>query len=57
MVDRVIGCLALAVLVAFLAVIVGFVPEPALAVVMLVVAALAAYDFYGALFRKSGDDR
>jgi hypothetical protein len=52
MVDRIIGIAALAVLVAFLGVIVGFVPDVDLAIVIVIVAAMASYDFYLTLFPK-----
>lgn len=51
MIDKVIGLLALAVLVAFFGILVVFVPDVDLILVVGVVAAMAAYDFYLTLFK------
>lgn len=54
MLDKLIGLFALLTLVAFLAVIIVFVPEIDLTIVLLFVIALAAYDFYWAELRGGG---
>ena len=53
-VDRVLAVFSLAVFVAFLGIIVYFVAEADLAIVVLIVIAMAAYDFYRSAFRGSG---
>jgi len=55
--DRIIGIVALLVLIAFTGVLLVFVPDIDLAVVVVVVALLAAYDFYLMLFKEGGNGR
>lgn len=50
--DRILAALSLALLLAFLGVLVGFVPELDLAAVVVVVGLMAGYDFYLSLRRK-----
>lgn len=52
MVDKVIGLLALGVLLGFFGILVGFVPDPELIMVIGVVAAMAIYEFYTTLFKN-----
>lgn len=54
MLDRIIGIAAIAVLTGFMGILVGFVPDPDLAIVIAIAVAMAGYDFYRALFRKAG---
>jgi hypothetical protein len=54
--DRILGVLALAGFLAFLGVLIGFVPEPDLIVVCIVVASLAAWDFWK-MIRRRGSSR
>jgi len=55
MLDRILGLAALAALIGFMGILVGFVPEIDLIIVIAVVVALAGYDFYWALFtRRNG---
>lgn len=53
-VDRVLAVFSLAVFVAFLGIIVYFVTEADLAIVVLIVIAMAAFDFYRTVFRGNG---
>jgi hypothetical protein len=57
MVDRFIGIAAFAVLLAFMAVLFGFIPEFDLAILIVVVGALAGYDFYLMLFKRQRNGR
>ena len=57
MMDKVAGLVALAILAAFLGVVVAFVPEPDLAAVSLIVVAMAAYDLSRSTFRRSNGGR
>jgi hypothetical protein len=50
--DKVIGVLALLAVIAFLGVLVGFVPDVDLIIVCAVVVALAAWDFWRMLRRR-----
>lgn len=52
MLDKVLGLVSLAALVAFLGVVVGFVPLPDLAAVIGLVLAMAAYDLHRSTFRR-----
>lgn len=54
MTDRIIGIAALGVLIAFVGIIIGFVPDLDLFVVMAVVVAMVGYDFYLTLFKGDG---
>jgi membrane protein implicated in regulation of membrane protease activity len=54
--DKVVGTLALAAFVAFLAVVVGFVPVEDLIIVFVLVACMAGYDFWRTLRRRSGNN-
>ncbi|MEO3430379.1 hypothetical protein AAFN88_16095 [Pelagibius sp. CAU 1746] len=54
-IDKVIGVLAVAVLLGFFGILVGFVPDPELIAVIVVVAVMAIYEFYVMLFKtKNG---
>lgn len=57
MLDRTIGLAALALLVGFMGVLLGFVPRLDLIAVVVVVVLMAGYDFYRALFAKRNDRR
>lgn len=57
MLDRIIGILAFAVLVGFMGVLLGFVPDVDLAIVVVVVALLSGYDFYLMLFKNNEKKR
>ncbi|MEQ8815163.1 MAG: hypothetical protein RLO51_20340 [Thalassobaculum sp.] len=50
MLDRTIGLSALALLIGFMAILIGFVPHPDLIAVIVVVVLMAGYDFYRSLF-------
>ena len=50
--DKVIGVAAIAVLVGFLGILVGFVTDIDLLIVVTVVTVMAAYDFYLMLFKS-----
>ncbi len=53
--DRIIGIAALALLVGFMGILIGFVPEIDLGIVLTVVVVMAGYDFYRSLFaRRNG---
>lgn len=52
MIDRVLGSVALLVFAGFLGVLVWRAPLPDLAVVLAVVFAMAAYDFWLSLFKR-----
>lgn len=55
MLDKIVGIAAFAVLVGFMLILFGFVPDVDLAIVIVVVALLAGYDFYLMLFKKTGN--
>jgi hypothetical protein len=56
MLDRMLGLLALASLIGFMLILMWFVPDIDLAIVIVVVALLAAYDFWVTLFKpKNGN--
>ncbi len=57
MLDRIIGIVALASLLAFFAVLPAFVRSLDLVAVLAITAALAGYDFYVSLFRRNNRDR
>lgn len=52
MIDKIIAIAALAMLVGFMLILVGFVPSADLIVVVVVVSVMAAYDFYLMLFKR-----
>ena len=52
MLDRIIGLAAIAILIGFMGILVGFVPSIDLVIVIAVVVAMAAYDFYLSLFKS-----
>lgn len=52
MLDKILAIFALACLVLFLGVLVYFVPLPDLTIIIGIVAAMAAYDFYRQLRRR-----
>jgi hypothetical protein len=52
MTEKIIAIVALASLIAFLGVLIGFVPEVDLTIVILLVCAMACYDFFLTLFGK-----
>src|SRR3546814_17814334 len=54
--DKIIGAAAIVVLVGFLAILVGFVPNLDLLAVVALVSLLAAYDFYQLLFKRDSGD-
>lgn len=55
MMDKFLGFAAMAMLIGFMGIIVGFVPSVDLIIVTVVVVALAGYDFYYMLFKKNGN--
>lgn len=54
MLDKTVGLAALAVLIGFMGILVAFVPDIDLVIVIAVVVALAAYDFYRSMFTSRG---
>lgn len=56
MIDKVLAAVSLAGLIAFMGIIVWFVPEPDLTIVTILVLAMAFRDFYYAVFRGKGSD-
>jgi len=56
MLDRVIALAALATLIGFMLILVGFVTDIDLIVVVIIVGAMAAYDFYLTAFKRSNGD-
>ena len=50
--DRILGVLALGLLIGFLGVLVSFVPELDLIIVVVIAISLAGYDFFLSLFRQ-----
>ena len=57
MIDKIMAILGLATFMAFLGVVVVFVPEPDLIVVVTFVSVLAIYDFWSALRAPGKGDR
>lgn len=57
MIDKIMAILGLATFMAFLGVVVVFVPEPDLIVVVTFVSVLAIYDFWSALRAQGNGDR
>ena len=57
MIDKIMAIMGLATLIAFLGVVVAFVPELDLIVVVVFVSALAIYDFWSALRAQGNGDR
>jgi len=57
MVDKFVGVAAFVVLVAFMAVLFGFIPDFDLGLLIVVVGALAGYDFYVMLFKRQRNGR
>ena len=55
--ERLIAVIALACLVGFMAIVLGFVTEPDLIVITIIVLVMAGYDFYLQLFRKPKDPK
>ena len=53
--ERLIAVLALACLLGFMAIVLGFVTEPDLIVITIIVLLMAGYDFYLQLFREKND--
>lgn len=52
MIDKAIALAALALLIGFMAILVGFVPEIDLTIVVVIVVAMACYDLWRSLWRK-----
>ena len=52
MLDKIIGLSAIVVLIAFMGILIGFVPDIDLVLVIAIVVAMAGYDFYISLFKK-----
>ena len=52
MIDKVLAIAAILTLVAFVGVVVWFVPEPDLMIISVIVLVMAAFDFYLLKFRK-----
>ena len=52
MMDRTLGLLALSTLIGFMLILMWFVPDVELAIVIVVVAVLAGYDFWISLFKR-----
>lgn len=57
MLDWLIGIAAFVVLVAFMLVVFVFIPDFDLGLLVVVVSALAGYDFYLMLFKRQGNGR
>ncbi|MEQ8355977.1 MAG: hypothetical protein RH942_10615 [Kiloniellaceae bacterium] len=57
MLDRIIGVTAIAVLIGFMAILIGFVPDVDLIIVIGVVCLMAVYDFYLMLFRNRNGEQ
>ncbi|GAB4225358.1 MAG: hypothetical protein Tsb0032_31270 [Kiloniellaceae bacterium] len=57
MLDKVLGILAIAILMGFMGILIGFVPDVDLIIVAVVVVVMAAYDFYRTLFKRSNGGR
>lgn len=57
MMDKIMAVLALATVIAFLGVVVVFVPEVDLMVVVVLVSALAIYDFWRSLRQQKNNDQ
>ncbi len=57
MMDKAIVIAALVLLIGFMAILIGFVPEIDLTIVVVIVVAMACYDFYRELFGKRNGDR
>lgn len=57
MVDKFVGIAAFAVLLAFMIVLYVFIPDFDLGLLIVVVGALAGYDFYVMLFKRQGNGR
>ena len=57
MIDKIMAILGLATFMAFLGVVVAFVPEPDLIVVVAFVSVLAIYDFWTTLSAQGKGDR
>lgn len=55
--DRLFAIIALATLIGFLGVVVGFVPEPDLIIVFVIVIAMAIYDFWKTIGPKPKSDQ
>ena len=56
MLEKIVGVLAMAVLLCFLGILVAFVREPALIVVIAIVVVMGAADFYFTLFKDRKSD-
>lgn len=54
MLDKIVATISLLMLIAFTGTVIGFVKEPALAVVVIVVLGMAIYDFWRTLSRGHG---
>lgn len=52
MIDKILVFIALAALITFLGVVIGFVAEPDLVIVTSLMVALASHDFYISVFKK-----
>jgi hypothetical protein len=52
MLDKIIGLTAIVVLIAFMGILVGYVPSLDLVIIISIVVLMAAYDFYRALFKR-----
>ena len=57
MLDKIIGAAAIAALVGFMGILIGFVPHVDLTTVVVVVVLMAAYDFFLMLFKRRGNGR
>jgi hypothetical protein len=55
--DKVIGIAAIAVLIGFMGILIGFVPHADLTIVVVGVVLMAAYDFWLMLFRNKNGGR
>lgn len=55
MIDKVLAAASVACLIAFMAIIIWFVPDPDLVIVTIMVLAMAVYDFYRETFRGGGN--
>ncbi|MGD1880487.1 MAG: hypothetical protein ACFB13_23675 [Kiloniellaceae bacterium] len=57
MLDKIIGLAAIALLIAFAGILIVFVPSIDLILIVGVVSAMAAYDFYRTLFKRKNGNR
>jgi len=57
MLDKILVFIAMAALIAFLGVVIGFVAEPDLVIVTTLIIALASHDFWISVFKRKNDGK